>query len=114
MVPIFPKDDGLTKLPFGGAVLHSLDALDEEVSAILEDNSKEVLQSKVPNENENEEVLLQMGIILEKDIHDHDGNMSVVPEPAPAPTPLPSSPRRTTKTPPPPLMLSSWRAHPLR
>ena len=44
-----------------------------------------MLQSKGLNESEEEAVLLQMGIISEKDIHDHDGNVSIVPAPPPAP-----------------------------
>ena len=44
-----------------------------------------MLDSKGLNKSKEEAVLLQMGIISEKDIQNHDSDVSVVPAPSPAP-----------------------------
>lgn len=66
MVPILPEDNVLLTLPFGGAVLKALGAPAEEVNAILEAKRKEVLSGRGLTVNEEETVLLQLGITTEQ------------------------------------------------
>ena len=61
MVPIVPEYNIIMTLPSGGSLFSSLRAPAEEVLAILESKRKDVLQSKGPNQSEEEAVLLQMG-----------------------------------------------------
>ena len=63
MVPVVPEDSVLLTLPFGGAVLRSLGAPEEEVNAILEAKRKEILSGRGLQEEEQRTVLMQLGII---------------------------------------------------
>ena len=65
MVPILPEDNLLLTLPFGGAVMKALGVAPEEVNAIIESRRKEVLSTRL-EENEEEVALLQLGISLEE------------------------------------------------
>lgn len=62
MVPVVPEDNILLTLPFGGAVLRSLGAAQEEVNAILEGKRKEVLAGRRVADDEEKMVLAQLGI----------------------------------------------------
>lgn len=62
MVPILPEDNLLLTLPFGGAVMKALGVSPEEVSAILENKRKDVLQLRGMEESEEEAALVQLGI----------------------------------------------------
>ena len=66
MVPIFPEDNLLLTLPFGGAVLRSLGFPAEEVNYILAEKRREVLRGKELERFEEESVMAQLGV--EKDI----------------------------------------------
>ena len=61
MVPVVPEDSVLLSLPFGGAVLRSLGAAQEEVAAILEQTRKGLLTDRSIGEDQNM-VLAQLGI----------------------------------------------------
>eukprot|EP00555_Chaetoceros_dichaeta_P009427 CAMPEP_0198266796 /NCGR_PEP_ID=MMETSP1447-20131203/30155_1 /TAXON_ID=420782 /ORGANISM="Chaetoceros dichaeta, Strain CCMP1751" /LENGTH=997 /DNA_ID=CAMNT_0043957061 /DNA_START=377 /DNA_END=3370 /DNA_ORIENTATION=- len=66
MVPVVPEDNVLLTLPFGGAVLRSLGAAQEEVNAILEGTRKEILAGRGTTGDEEEKmVLTQLGILTE-------------------------------------------------
>lgn len=65
MVPVVPEDSVLLTLPFGGAVLRSLGAAQEEVNAILEEKRKSVLAGKTSSEDDEKMVLAQLGIVTE-------------------------------------------------
>jgi voltage-gated potassium channel Kch len=62
MVPIVPEDNVILSLPFGGAVLRSLGAAPEEVTAILESKRKEVLSGRKLAAEESLLELAQLGI----------------------------------------------------
>ncbi len=63
MVPVVPEDSILLTLPFGGAVLRSLGAAQEEVNAILETTRKEILSGRGNKPGEEQQmVLAQLGI----------------------------------------------------
>lgn len=62
MVPIVPEDNVILSLPFGGAVLRSLGAAPEEVTAILESKRKEVLGGRKMAAEESLLELAQLGI----------------------------------------------------
>jgi CPA2 family monovalent cation:H+ antiporter-2 len=63
MVPVVPEDSILLTLPFGGAVLRSLGAAQEEVNAILETTRKEILSGRGNKAGEEQQmVLAQLGI----------------------------------------------------
>merc|ERR1711865_62383 len=57
-------------LPFGGAVLRSLGAAQEEVNAILESTRKEILAGRISGDEEERLVLAQLGILTETDEDD--------------------------------------------
>ncbi len=63
MVPVVPEDSILLTLPFGGAVLRSLGAAQEEVNAILERTRKEVLEARTSPDDDRNMVLAQLGIV---------------------------------------------------
>lgn len=68
MVPVVPEDSVLLSLPFGGAVLRSLGAAQEEVNAILENARKEILTSRNKcGYDEKDLVLTQLGIQMDDD-----------------------------------------------
>jgi monovalent cation:proton antiporter-2 (CPA2) family protein len=68
MVPVVPEDSILLSLPFGGAVLRSLGAAQEEVNAILENTRKDILTSRSKNGyDEKDLVLTQLGIQIDDD-----------------------------------------------
>ena len=63
MVPVVPEDSILLTLPFGGAVLRSLGAAQEEVNAILESTRKDILSGRGSRSGEEQQmVLAQLGI----------------------------------------------------
>ena len=62
MVPIVPEDNLILTLPFGGAVLRSLGAAQEEVNAILEGKRKELLSGRGFGDDEQNLILAQLGI----------------------------------------------------
>ena len=62
MVPIVPEDNIILTLPFGGAVLRSLGAAQEEVNAILEGKRKELLSGRGFGDDEQNLILAQLGI----------------------------------------------------
>jgi len=67
MVPTVPEDSLLLTLPFGGVVLRSLGAAQEEVNAILEATRKELLVGKgTAGADEEKMVLAQLGIMTEE------------------------------------------------
>lgn len=66
MVPVVPEDSILLTLPFGGAVLRSLGAAQEEVNAILESTRKNILSGRGSRTGEEQQmVLAQLGIQVE-------------------------------------------------
>lgn len=80
MIPILPEDNILMTLPFGGAVLKSLGAAEEEVNAILEAKRKEVLSGRGLRDSEEEASLLQLGIKVAEDEDEEHPVIDVVPE----------------------------------
>jgi monovalent cation:proton antiporter-2 (CPA2) family protein len=64
MIPILPEDNLLLTLPFGGAVLKSLGAPEEEVNAILEAKRKELLSGRGLRDSEEIASLMQLGVIV--------------------------------------------------
>jgi CPA2 family monovalent cation:H+ antiporter-2 len=76
MVPIFPEDNLLLTLPFGGAVLRSLGFPAEEVNYILAEKRREVLSGKELERFEEESVMAQLGVEKDDDEVDDgaDGN----------------------------------------
>lgn len=67
MVPVVPEDNLLLTLPFGGAVLRSLGAAQEEVNAIIEGKRKQILSGRGLNENDQNMILVQLGIVTKQD-----------------------------------------------
>jgi len=67
MVPVVPEDSILLTLPFGGAVLRSLGAAQEEVNAILEGTRKEILAGRNLEDSEKKMVLAQLGIVIDEE-----------------------------------------------
>ena len=67
MVPVVPEDSILLTLPFGGTVLRSLRAAQEEVNAILKGTRKEVLAGQNFEDSKKKMVLAQLGIVLDKE-----------------------------------------------
>jgi len=65
MVPVVPEDNILLTLPFGGAVLRTLGAAQEEVNAILEQKRKDILAGRGLAQGEEAMVLAQLGILTE-------------------------------------------------
>jgi len=80
MIPILPEDNILMTLPFGGAVLKSLGAAEEEVNAILEAKRKEVLSGRGLRDSEEEASLLQLGIKVANDEDEERPVIDLVPE----------------------------------
>ena len=67
MVPVVPEDNLLLTLPFGGAVLRSLGAAQEEVNAIIEGKRKQILAGRGLEEDDQNMILAQLGIITAED-----------------------------------------------
>ncbi len=67
MVPVVPEDNLLLTLPFGGAVLRSLGAAQEEVNAIIEGTRKQILAGRGLEEDDQKMILAQLGIITAED-----------------------------------------------
>jgi len=78
MVPVLPEDNLLLTLPFAGAVLKSLGAPTEEVTAILENTRKQILTSVGFDAVENELELAQLGNAIIAANHTHKGNAPMV------------------------------------
>jgi voltage-gated potassium channel Kch len=74
MVPIFPEDNLLLTLPFGGAVLRSLGFPAEEVNYILAEKRREVLSGKELERFEEESVMAQLGVEKDDDEVDEGAN----------------------------------------
>ncbi|KAL3763648.1 hypothetical protein ACHAWU_009072 [Discostella pseudostelligera] len=74
MVPIFPEDNLLLTLPFGGAVLRSLGFPAEEVNYILAEKRREVLSGKELERFEEESVMAQLGVEKDDDEVDEGVN----------------------------------------
>lgn len=68
MVPVVPEDNLLLTLPFGGAVLRSLGAANEEVNAIIEGKRKQILSGRGLEEDDQKMLLAQLGIISPGDV----------------------------------------------
>jgi monovalent cation:proton antiporter-2 (CPA2) family protein len=67
MVPVVPEDNLLLILPFGGAVLRSLGAAQEEVNAIIEGKRKQILTGRGFQEDDQKMILAQLGIFTKGD-----------------------------------------------
>mmetsp|Transcript_3766 Transcript_3766/g.5743 ORF Transcript_3766/g.5743 Transcript_3766/m.5743 type:complete len:899 (+) Transcript_3766:182-2878(+) len=80
MMPILPEDNILMTLPFGGAVLKSLGAAEEEVNAILEAKRKEVLSGRGLRDSEEEASLLQLGIKVDNSEETEGPVIDIVPD----------------------------------
>jgi CPA2 family monovalent cation:H+ antiporter-2 len=63
MVPVVPEDNLILTLPFGGAVLRSLGAAQEEVNAIIEGKRKQILLGRGLEEDDQNMILAQLGIV---------------------------------------------------
>ena len=68
MVPVVPEDNLLLTLPFGGAVLRSLGAAQEEVNAIIEGKRKQILSGRGLEDDDQKMILAQLGIISADDV----------------------------------------------
>jgi len=66
MVPVVPEDNVLLTLPFGGAVLRSLGAANEEVNAILEKKRKQLLDGRGLQGDDRKLLLAQLGILSDE------------------------------------------------
>jgi len=67
MVPILPEENLLLTLPFGGAVLKSLGAPAEEVTAIIENKRKELMRVTGVDREDGAIVLAQVGSSISSD-----------------------------------------------
>ncbi len=72
MVPVVPEDNLLLTLPFGGAVLRSLGAAQEEVNAIIENQRKQILAGRGLEEDDQKMILAQLGILSIDDLKTKD------------------------------------------
>ncbi len=72
MVPVVPEDNLLLTLPFGAAVLRSLGAAQEEVNAIVERKRKQILTGRGLEEDDQNMILAQLGIITKSTVKDNE------------------------------------------
>ena len=75
MVPVVPEDNLLLTLPFGGAVLRSLGAAQEEVNAIIEGKRKQILAGKGLEDDDHNLILAQLGIVTKQDSNKTDDEL---------------------------------------